>query len=203
MLPMPHAKFTPKSIAKLKPPKRGQIVYWDSSKGSPPGFGLRIGKTKRKTWILYYRLNGKQKRRALGGWPAVTLSDARHLATETHRRVASGKEPESEKTIPTTIEELLEQYLEKKGASLASTSLQNWTWMAKKIALYPVAQVPPSEVRQRHLIGFAEELAYNQRKKARANGKSIGERYGEVYANRCCQFVKIVFAWAVERVSDQ
>ena len=198
---MPHEKLTAKSIIKLEPPKTGDIVYWDTHQASPPGLGLRITSTNKRSWTLVYRFKGKQKRLTWDARRVPSLADARQFAREAHAKVARGEDPSLKKKQKqtSTVFDLLSEYLKRKQPELSSASLENWQWMTKKIAKYPIADMASTEVRQSHLFDFAEEFVEIQRQEAIAKGKNVGERYSQVYANRCCQFIKIVFSWAVER----
>ncbi|MEE8083908.1 MAG: Arm DNA-binding domain-containing protein, partial [Alphaproteobacteria bacterium] len=60
---MPKLKFTARGIAAIKPPKSGQVDYWDTNR---PGFILRVSLAGRKTWGVVYRHEGRKRRLTLG-----------------------------------------------------------------------------------------------------------------------------------------
>lgn len=77
---MPSFKFTTQSIKALKPSlKISQKDYWDSEL---KGFGIRVSAWGRKSWIAFYRVNGKAKRLTLGTYPLFSLSEARRMAKQ-------------------------------------------------------------------------------------------------------------------------
>jgi hypothetical protein len=83
---MPKVKLTTKTVenAKVQPGER--LELFDATL---PGFGLRVGSTN-KTWFIFYRFGGKQKRLNLGHFPALSLSDARTAAGKALESVDAG-----------------------------------------------------------------------------------------------------------------
>ncbi len=57
------------------------------------GMYLEISPSGGKLWRLKYRFDGKEKRQALGAYPAVTLKDAREKRDEARRLLAQGIDP--------------------------------------------------------------------------------------------------------------
>ncbi len=69
--------LTDLQIKRLKAPETGQKTYYDSAL---PGFGIRVSQGGTKTFVVLY---GKdRRRRSLGRYPDITLSEARHLAKQ-------------------------------------------------------------------------------------------------------------------------
>lgn len=87
---MPTISFTVRSLDALEPPTSGQVDYWDPS---VPGFGLRISNTGLKTWIAYYRINGRKRRYKIETYTRMPLSDARTRAKQIFAEVAKGIDP--------------------------------------------------------------------------------------------------------------
>ena len=50
-----------------------------------------------KQWVLRATINGKRIMLGLGGFPTVSLADARELAAETQRAIRQGRDPLAEK----------------------------------------------------------------------------------------------------------
>lgn len=86
-----RARLTEKSIAR-KPPTGGTLELWDELL---PGFGLRIGKTRR-TYFVMARINGKQRRRKIGTVVSHSLAEAREEARKFLRSAARGIDPKEE-----------------------------------------------------------------------------------------------------------
>lgn len=76
---MPRTTLTAAAVERLKPPRTGQIEYYDRRL---PAFGLRLSHKGTKAWFVMTRVNGKLARLTLGRYPAVSLADARQKAGE-------------------------------------------------------------------------------------------------------------------------
>lgn len=57
------------------------------------GLSLHISPTGTKSWVLRYRIHGKERSVALGRYPAVTLKKARERAHEARSKLADGIDP--------------------------------------------------------------------------------------------------------------
>lgn len=91
---MPVLNLTARVVEALKAPEeKAQIDYFDS--GNIPGFGLRVSKGGKKTWILLFRVSNSRRLRrlSLGRYPAVSLADARTRANQALIESAHGKDP--------------------------------------------------------------------------------------------------------------
>jgi integrase len=57
------------------------------------GLHLWVRPDGRRSWVLRYRLGGKQKNMGLGGYPEVSLAEARQAAQEARERLRAGEDP--------------------------------------------------------------------------------------------------------------
>ncbi len=94
---MPTVKLTDAAVQKFKVPNGQRVEYFDATL---PGFGLRVaGPTPRnpegrKSWVLFYRLKGEQRRITLEQtYPTLTLAAARTEAAEALQLVDKGIDP--------------------------------------------------------------------------------------------------------------
>jgi len=60
-----------------------------------PGLFLRINDKGRKTWMVHFRVNGKQGRMVLGQWPAMKIGEARVKARWVREQAKSGVHPKT------------------------------------------------------------------------------------------------------------
>ena len=72
--------FTDRWVQTVKPPVSGEVEWFDTAKGSPAGFGLRVFESGTKSFAITYRRNGRKRRYALGRYPVVSLQEARKKA---------------------------------------------------------------------------------------------------------------------------
>jgi integrase len=57
------------------------------------GLHLNVGKTGTKSWVFRYFINGRERRKGLGAYPAVNLGAARERAASCRRQQATGIDP--------------------------------------------------------------------------------------------------------------
>ena len=84
---MPKHKLTDAFLRNVKPPTTGQVEYWDRL---IPSFGIRVSYGGRKAFQVLTRINGKLQRFSLGGYPRLSLADARDRAEQLLRDAAKG-----------------------------------------------------------------------------------------------------------------
>src|SRR5215468_6867997 len=87
---MPTRALTAASVARIKPPDKGQIDHFD--KGFP-GLALRVSYGGARAWAYMFRAHGKLRRITLGRWPAMSLSEARDAWREARKAVDRGENP--------------------------------------------------------------------------------------------------------------
>lgn len=67
--------------------------------GSVTGLGLNVTRTGSRSWILRYRVAGVRKDMGLGGYPDVTLAQAKELARSARIKLAQGIDPIAERRM--------------------------------------------------------------------------------------------------------
>jgi integrase len=81
--------LTDKQVQNAKAdPDREVVTLWDGG-----GLFLEVSSNGVKRWRLKYRLDGKERRRCLGSYPAVSLKEARELRDENRKLIDSGVDP--------------------------------------------------------------------------------------------------------------
>jgi integrase len=93
-------KFTRKAIEELTFPESASgktqcLVFADE----PKGLGIRITPNNKKTFILEYKINGRNKRMTLGGFPMLTVDQAKSLVKVNFGKIAAGEDPVEEKKL--------------------------------------------------------------------------------------------------------
>ena len=84
------AKLTKTYIDKIKPPESGYDLHWDEQ---DRGFGLRVTKDGKRTYIVQGRVNGKEARISIGPHGVFTADQAREVAREHLRSMRQGIDP--------------------------------------------------------------------------------------------------------------
>lgn len=114
---MPHRAFTDAAVKRLKPPKAGQVDVFDRGY---PGLALRLGYGGKRSWVYFYRINGRLRRMSLGIYPALSLADAREAWRNARNDVQAGREPTRPRDptdADSTFEKALENWLKRDQAN--------------------------------------------------------------------------------------
>lgn len=108
-------KFTDSKIKGIKTPKKREYI-WEGG----TGFGIRLEPTGTKTFVLWYRFNGKAEGITIGRYPKVSLATARTASSKIKEKIERGIDPridiKSERRANKeayTVKDLVEEYLEK------------------------------------------------------------------------------------------
>jgi integrase len=72
---------------------RSQHILWDNE---VRGFGIRVHPSGRKNFVLFYRFAGRKRLVSLGGYPEITVEQARGNARATLYTVSKGVDPVEE-----------------------------------------------------------------------------------------------------------
>lgn len=112
-----------------------------------------------KLWRFNYRFLDKQKKLHLGGWPTISLAEARVRRDEARRKIAEGIDPALEKkrariaakyAAANTFHAVAEEWLVKcERDGLAPVTVDKIRWLLAKayplIGTIPIAQITPHE----------------------------------------------------------
>lgn len=124
------------------------------------GLYLIIQPNGSKLWRFKYRFLDKQKNLHLGGWPTISLADARVRRDEAKKKIAEGIDPALEKkrariaakyAAANTFEAVAAEWLVKcERDGLAPVTVDKIRWLLAKayplIGTIPIAQITPHEV---------------------------------------------------------
>jgi integrase len=184
---MPKRKLTAAAVEKIGAPKKGRIEYFDTVL---PGFALRITDKGSKSWVLFYRIGGRQRRLTIGKYPAFELADARQEAREALQLVEKGQDPAIVKAVakralkhPDTVEAVVGKFIERHAKP------NNKTWREVQLMLnhHVLPDWGKREIRsitRRDVIDLIDDVT---------------DRTSPVRANRILANVRKLFGWAVER----
>ena len=118
-------------FAKTAPaPERGNRVTYDDALR---GFGLRVTAKGMRSFVLNYRVKGRERRITIGPYPAWSVAAARKQAEEYRRRVNLGDDPLEEREASrdaATVKDLFARYAEEhlptKAARSAADDRSMW-----------------------------------------------------------------------------
>ena len=83
-------RLTERLVSKLPAPVRGQRIVFDKD---ARGLGVRITRNGAKSYVLDYRIHGRQRRLTIGSTAEWSLSAARNFAFELRHEIRRGIDP--------------------------------------------------------------------------------------------------------------
>ncbi|RDD62007.1 tyrosine-type recombinase/integrase [Ferruginivarius sediminum] len=202
-------KLTAKFLGDENAPSRGalpeagkpQIDHWDSV---APGLGVRVSKTGRRTFVIWYRLDGKPRRDTLKPpYPALSLEDAREEARATARDVAAGRDPrlsgrdprrhhlpqpDAEPERPQTYAEAVAEYVRRYQRGQERNKTAHEVERALLRAGAGWADKPLADVRAKDVRAVLEAIRDGDDERAPA----------PYMANRTFAYMRTFFAWCAE-----
>ena len=145
-------RIVQRTIQNLAPPKRGNLVTWDTE---IPGFGVRITSTGVIAFVLDYRLNGRKRRFTIGRHPELSATAARERTLELRRGILDGRDPlerRAQDRDQPTLNELATEYLERHAlAHKRPSSIRNDRQMIDVIIRPRLGSLPVKAVSKRDL----------------------------------------------------
>ncbi|MGO7769838.1 tyrosine-type recombinase/integrase [Rhizobium ruizarguesonis] len=124
------------------------------------GLYLYVSAAGGKSWRLDYNFFGKRKTLTLGGYPSLTLAEARSQRDEAKRKLAEGLDPslakkrqqlEAKAAAGNTFGLMADEFIDKlRRDKRAEPTIAKNTWMltvlAAKLLPYPITQITPKDV---------------------------------------------------------
>lgn len=110
---MPEVKLT-ETLLKSLSTTRTQEEFYDSTFVAGGSFGVRVSSGGRKVFFYIYSVAGRRRRMTVGGYPALSLSEARTRAISITREIAAGRDPAREKRVASNtgrMTDLIEVFL--------------------------------------------------------------------------------------------
>jgi integrase len=175
-----------------------RYVAWDTDL---PGFGIRVGPTGGKSYILKYRVGGGRAGRVrwgvIGQHGALTPDQAREVAQRWASEIATGGDPAGEKIDKRkapTVAELMTQYLEghvqvrNKPSTIAYvTDLVNRIICRDPLAKLKVSDVSEADVSRFHARLAKTPTTANRARSALSKAFSLAETWGyrDRHSNPC------------------
>ncbi len=162
-------KLSDASARKALSPTRGQLFLWDTE---IKGFALRVTSGGAKSFVLDYRVDGRQRRITLGSYPDWTVQAARAAAKAKKRDVDQGQDPMGERQAlrdAPTIQDLWERYKTEKLSKKAARTQLDETSMWQKIILPRLAKTRVADVTHSDLDELHRDITKIRKTPVRAN----------------------------------
>jgi len=211
---MVRRNLNDRTVSSLRPDKSledglGHFDTWDRDL---KGFGVRVSKTGRRTFVLATRYPGSQNptRRALGTYPALTLADARKKARAWLELIERGIDPENaeEEARQTelrkqanTFASVAEKYLETKVIG-KQRKADDVARDFRKVFIALWGERPITSIMQADVVALIEGIRDNGTAATLAvygKGPKADKKPAPGQARNLLGYLKTFFAWAVGR----
>jgi len=134
--------FTHSRLEGIKPPKTGRDLYRDTK---ITGLTLVITASGSKSFYFVRRIDGTPTRIRIGGYPEISVEEARNVAQQFIGEIAKGTNPHTarrNKTAAPTVEELFEYWLKTHG----KVHKKSWTEDVRMFNKYGVLFAPDARI---------------------------------------------------------
>lgn len=173
-------------LQRLTPPAIGRIELFDTVL---PSFGVRIGASGKKSWVLITRVHGKLKRVTFGKYPALGVADARDKAREMLAEIEAGND------LPAAVAPALPSA---RGIGVSAAVAEfvlrdqkpnNRSWreverVLNKELVAELGGMPLAGLKRHHLLAIGDRLV---------------DKGSPIMANRTLAYVRRCLSWCVER----
>ena len=172
------------------PHGKTDAIFFDED---DPGFGLRIRYGGKRTWVVQYRIGGKQRRVTLGTVNSLDPEKARRAARDRLAQVTLGGDPQADKLVArakakVTLGAIIDRYLTARSAKLRTKTFDEIERYLRK--------------HWRTLHGLP--IHRIERRDVAARLGEIIEENGPIAAARARAALSTLFTWAVgEGYADQ
>ncbi|RKR46132.1 MULTISPECIES: site-specific integrase [unclassified Paraburkholderia] len=133
------------------------------------GLHLQVARGGSRSWIYRYQLRGRSCEMGLGGYPTVSLSEAREKAAEARRLKAAGIDPlgqkqHARKTAQRAQERRLSfreaaaKYIELREAGWSPTNAEQWRSTIRLYADQPIGRLDVSEIETGDILRVLEPI---------------------------------------------
>jgi integrase len=138
--------------------------------GGVTGLNIQITPSNAKSWILRATVGGKRRMIGLGGYPDVSLAQARERARETRDAIWHGVDPiaerqaaqaalRAEQARAMTFKDAFERFMETKDNELGdSKEGAKWRSTIETYALPVLGKMPVSEIEVRDILRVLEPI---------------------------------------------
>ncbi len=145
-------KITEQFVKAVPKPGTGSMYVWDAAAN---GFGIRITATGKKSFVLAYRIGGRQRRYTIGAYPDFSVEAAKTEAGKLRVGIRSGIDPLENKhrdREEPIVADLLDAYMKSDNERVKRPSSQrNDRDMAEKIVRPKLGRLRLTALRQQDI----------------------------------------------------
>src|SRR5437870_1007824 len=111
MKPTDRIRITRETVLRMTPPAADSRITFD---GEVPGFGARITARGVISFVLSYRIHGRQRCYTIGRYPTLSPTEARDEAIELRKAIRQGQDPLATRALERNaplVRDLAQEYL--------------------------------------------------------------------------------------------
>jgi integrase len=185
------------TVKALSIPKKGNRVYYfagDVLQGirAPQGFGVRVTAAGIRSFVLNYRLRGREYRYTIGQYPTWSALRAVREARDLRQRIDRGENPlearlppapsEAPKVVGDVIEEFLKRYVQAPGRPLRSA--KEYERALRKQVVPAIGNLGIHDLRRTRIVEMLD---------------TIEDEHGPVQADRTLAYFRKCLNWYATR----
>ena len=191
---MKPKKLNEKAIKELAVPTSGNtITYFGGATvqgaKAPRGFGVRVTAAGARSFILNYRLRGREHRLTIGAWPDWSALKAVREARSLRQRVDRGENPLKDrapppeiKTVSNVLDDYVVRYVRNKDRPLRSATHIESAF--NRLVKPRIGKLGIYELRRSHIAEMLDR---------------IEDHSGPVMADRTRAYLRKALSWYAER----
>jgi integrase len=158
---MPTQMLYEKTVKNAKAPDGARAMIWDSAiaedRSLSGSFGIRVTAGGVKSWIIMFRIDGKQQYRKIGSYPALSLATARDSAREALKSVGRGVDPIQAKAeekrrvakirpVASAVDEFIEKYAKRNNRSWKEVERVLRVYVVSKLGDRPLPSITAADI---------------------------------------------------------
>ena len=162
-------RITDAIVKRVSAGDRPQVFFWDAD---VKGFGLRVTNRGAKSFILDYRIGGRQRRITIGSYPDWSVAAARTEAGNLKREVDLGNDPMGERhadRAAPTMRDLWDRYKRDHLPRKATRSQADETMMWEKLVLPTLGKHKVTDVTHTDIEALHRDITTQRGTPVRAN----------------------------------
>lgn len=183
------SRLTDRLVKTLPSPATGnKITYCNELKG----FGCRVTSAGAKSFVLNYRVNGRERRLTIGSYPEWSVMAAREQAAKLRREIDLGGDPlgkrQAEREAPTVhglFVRYAEEHLPSKASRSAADDASMWrSYILPKLGKFKLRDLTASDVDALHrAISREHPTRANRVIEVLRKGLNLAIRWGWIERN--------------------
>src|SRR6516164_1538144 len=193
---MTSGKINEETVKQLPVPNKGnRVTYFAGAMvqgaKAPRGFGVRVTAAGARSFVLNYRLRGREYRLTIGAWPDWSALKAVHQARKLRQRIDRGENPLDDRATPPAtatvtyiLDDFIARHVRNSKQPLRKSTADEYESAFNRLVKPRIGRMSVYEVRRSHIIKMLDE---------------IEEANGPVMADRTLAYLRKAFNWYATR----